>query len=170
MSLMSELDVRLQQLIESDALGVRLEVTRGLPTWEFHPVLEHQIQVDRIRASITPDGDQQGGCGCLHFADIYVSFSDGSLKRPDIAIFCRVPSERDKPVSLVPEAVVEVISRGFETKDIELNPSFYLSQGVKDVVVFNPYTGQVLHFRRDATHRHASPVTVHLECGCRCIA
>lgn len=163
------MDVRLQQLIESDALGVRLEVTRGLPTWEFHPVLEHQMQVDRIRASITPAGAAQGGCGCLHFADVYVSFPDGSLKRPDIAIFCHMPSERDKPVTLTPEAVIEVISRGFETKDIELNPSFYLSQGVKDVVVFNPYTDQVLHFRRDATHRHTSPVMVHLECGCTCV-
>jgi hypothetical protein len=165
---MTDVDVRLQQLIESDALGVRLEITRGLPTWEFHPVLEHQMQVDRIRASIKPDGDQPSGCGCLHFSDIYISFPDGSLKRPDIAIFCRMPEERDKPVTLVPEAVVEVISRGFETKDIELNPSFYLSQGVKDVVVLNPYTQQVLHFRRDVVQRNVSPVTIHLECGCQC--
>ena len=165
---MTDMDVRLQQLIDADALGVRLEVTRGLPTWEFHPVLEHQMQVDRIRGSLKPTGDTSGGCGCLHFADIYISFPDGSLKRPDIAIYCRMPEERDKPVTLVPEAVVEVVSRGFEAKDIEINPSFYLSQGVKDILVLNPYTDQVLHFRRDIIHRFTSPVTIQLECGCQC--
>jgi len=131
-------------------------------------VLEHQLQVDRIRGSIKPGDGVDGGCGCLHFPDIYISFPDGSLKRPDIAIYCRMPEERDRPVTLIPEAVVEVVSRGFEAKDLELNPSFYLSQGVKDVVVFNPYTQQVLHFRRDAVIRSTSTIIIHLECGCQC--
>jgi len=165
---MTEMDARWQQLIEADALGVRLEVTRGLPTWEFHPFLAHQLQVDRIRSSVKLTGDAQTGCGCLHFADIYISFPDGSLKRPDIAVYCRMPEERDKPVTLVPEAVVEIVSRGFEAKDLELNPSFYLSQGVKDIVVLNPYTNQVVHFHHDAVQRFTSPVTLQLECGCQC--
>ena len=165
---MTDLDVRLQQLIEADALGVRLEVTRGWPTWEFHPILEHQLHVGQIRASLKPNVDTTNGCGCLHFADIYISFPDGSLKRPDGAIYCRMPVERDKPVTLVLEAVVEVVSRGFEAKDIEINPSVYLSQGIKDILVLNPYTDQVLHFRREAIKRFTSPVTIELECECQC--
>jgi Putative restriction endonuclease len=74
-------------------------------------------------------------CACVHYADIYVAFPDGSLKRPDIAIFCREPEA---------EAVIEVISQGYEFKDLELGPMFYLSQGVKDVVVLDPRSKAII--------------------------
>ena len=64
------------------------------------------------------------------------------------------------------EAVVEVVSRGYEAKDLEIGPRFYLSQGVKDVVVFDPYTLLVLHLRRDGASRYVSPVELELEAGC----
>ena len=43
--------------------------------------------------------------------------------------------------------MVEVVSRGYEAKDLEIGPRFCLSQGVKDVVVFDPYTLLVLNLR-----------------------
>ena len=58
--------------------------------------------------------------------------------------------------------------RGYEAKDLEIGPQFYLSQGVKDVVVFNPYTLAVRHVRRDGAVRHISPVEIQLLCGGRC--
>ena len=61
-----------------------------------------------------------------------------------------------------------MISKGYEAKDLEIGPQFYLSQGVKDVVVFNPYTLVVLHVRRDEVARHVSPVPIEMLCGCRC--
>ena len=64
--------------------------------------------------------------------------------------------------------MIEVVSRGYEVKDMEVAPPFYISQGVKDVVIFNPYTMEVLHIRREQTTRHTSPVEVELLCGCRC--
>lgn len=91
--------------------------------------------------------------------------ADGSLKRPDIAIFCREPDEQDEAITLVPEAVVEVISRGYEAKDLEIGPRFYLSQGVKDVVVFDPHTLLVLHIRADGAEQLVSPVELRLRCG-----
>ena len=106
--------------------------------------------------------------GVGHYPNIYVSFPDGSLKRPDISLFCREPDEQEEAVALVPEAVIEVISKGYEAKDLEIGPQFYLSQGVKDVVVFNPYTLVVLHVRRDGVERYISPVEVGLECSCTC--
>lgn len=158
------------QLIQANELGVRLEIVRGLPMWEAHPVLKHQRAIDRIRASIQPDRTAGAGeCDCIHVSDVYVRFPDGSLKRPDVAIFCREPDEEEEAVTLVPEAVIEVISKGFEAKDLEIGPHFYLSQGVKDVVVFDPYTLLVLHVRRDAVARHVSPVAIELQCGCRCV-
>jgi Uma2 family endonuclease len=157
------------KFLRADELGIRLEIVRGLPIWEAQPVYKHQKAVDRIRATIekVSDGAQSGDC--FHAANVYVSFPDGSLKRPDISIFCREPEEEDEAITLVPEAVIEIVSKGYEAKDLEIGPHFYLSQGVKDVVVFDPYTLLVLHVRRDGATRLVSPVALSLECGCRCI-
>lgn len=159
------------KFLKAEEFGVRLEIVRGLPIWEPYPVYKHQKEVDRIRATIEPvetSAESQGRCQCVHAADVYISFPDKSLKRPDISIFCREPAEEEEAITLVPEAVIEVISKGYEAKDLEIGPQFYLSQGVKDVVVFNPYTLFVLHARRDEVARHLSPVKIDLLCGCRC--
>ncbi len=155
----------------ADEVGVRLEIVGGLPLWEVSPAQRHQSAVDNIRASIKPKSrtKKAAGCGCIHLADVYISFPDGSFKRPDISIFCRKPKEQDEAITLVPEAVIEVVSAGYEAKDIEIGPRFYLSQGVKDVVVFDPHTLLVLHVRRDGVTRQISPVTIALECGCQCV-
>jgi Uma2 family endonuclease len=157
------------KFLRADELGIRLEIVRGLPIWEAHPVYKHQKAVDRIRATIERSPEAEQSCACIHAADVYVSFPDGSLKRPDISVFCREPEEEDEAITLVPEAVIEIISKGYEAKDLEIGPHFYLSQGVKDVVVFDPYTLLVLHIRRDGVTRQTSPVKVSLECGCRCV-
>jgi Uma2 family endonuclease len=156
-------------LLRADELGIKLEIVNGLPIWEAHPVYKHQKAIDRIRATITPIALNDEVCACIHASDVYVSFPDGSLKRPDIAIFCREPDEEDEAITLVPEAVIEIISKGYEVKDLEIGPSFYLSQGVKDVVVFDPYTLLVLHVRCDGVERNISPVEINLECGCKCL-
>jgi Uma2 family endonuclease len=159
-----------RRLLQANELGIRLEIVAGLPIWEPQPLLKHQRAVDRIRAAIEPAPAQQAtACAGVHIADVYISFPDGSLKRPDIALFCREPDEEDEAIRLLPEAVVEVVSKGYEAKDLEIGPQFYLAQGVKDVVVFNPYTLLVLHARRDGVQRHVSPVPISLECGCRCL-
>lgn len=153
-----------QKFLTAAELGIRLEIVGGQPIWEAQPLYRHQKAIDRIRASIQTH--HEPACACVHAADVYVSFPDGSLKRPDISIFCREPDEDDEAIRLVPEAVIEVISKGYEYKDLELGPGFYLAQGVKDVLIFNPYTLEVLHARRDRTVREVSPMTVPLECGC----
>jgi Uma2 family endonuclease len=155
------------RFLRAEELGIRLEVVAGLPIWEAHPVWRHQKAIDRIRATIrvTKRADN-AGCGCVHVSDVYVQFVDNSLKRPDIAIFCREPDEQDDAIRLIPEAVIEVVSRGYEAKDLEIGPPFYLSQGVKDVVVFDPTSLLVLHARRDGTTRKVSPEPLEFECGC----
>jgi Uma2 family endonuclease len=147
-------------------LGVRLEVMNGLPIWEAQPLYRHQKAVERIAQSIKPS--RPGGpCACVHALDVYVQFEAG-LKRPDISVFCREPSEaeQDQALTLIPEAVVEVVSKGFEAKDFELAPPFYLSQGVKDIVVFDPSTHEVLHVTATGARRMVSPVRIALACGC----
>jgi Uma2 family endonuclease len=160
------------KFLRADELGIRLEIVAGLPIWEPHPLYRHQRAVDRIRTTIqrgSPSDPQARRCACVHISDVYVSFPDGSLKRPDIAIFCQEPTEEDEAIKLVPEAVIEIVSKGYEAKDLEIGPHFYLSQGVKDVIVFDPYTLLVLHVRRNEVTRQVSPVEITLECGCKCI-
>lgn len=94
-------------------------------------------------------------------------FPDGSWKRPDISIFCREPEEEGL-VTLIPEAVVEIVSPRYETKDLVLGVPFYLAQGVKDVIVFDPRTLAIVHARRDGSRTLISRCVIELECGCVC--
>ncbi len=99
------------EFLRAEELGIRLEIVAGLPIWEAHPVWKHRKAVDRIRGTIqkhNPSSESE----CVHAAAVYVQFGDGSLKRPDVAIFCREPDEDEDAISLVPEAVVEVVSKG----------------------------------------------------------
>lgn len=159
------------QLLNAEDLGVRLEIAGNLPIWEASPLYKHQKEVDRIRDSIRKNETEENVCDCIDAADIYVQFPDGSLKRPDISIFCREPNEeeQEEAIKQVPEAVIEVISKKYEAKDLEISPPIYLANGVKDVVVFNPYTKEVVHFRQDETRNFISPVEIELECGCSCV-
>jgi Uma2 family endonuclease len=152
------------RLLQAEALGIKLEIVNGLPMWEAQPVYRHQRAVDRIRSTITPA--TTAACQCVHIADVYVSFPNGSLKRPDISVFCREPDEDEEAITLVPEAVIEIISKGYEARDLQIGPPFYLSQGVKDIVVFNPYTLAVLHVHQGGAAQHISPVEISLACGC----
>lgn len=155
-------------LLQASELGIRLEIVNGLPIWEAQPVYRHQKQIERIVQGITRNDQLKSGCACIHAVDVYIQFPNG-LKRPDISIFCREPSEeeQDSALTMIPEAVIEVVSKGFEAKDLEIGPPFYLSQGVKDVIVFDPLTLLVLHVRKYRTTRQVSPVLTELECGCQ---
>jgi Uma2 family endonuclease len=75
--------------------------------------------------------------------------------------------ETESAVTEAPEAVIEIISKGYEKKDLELGPPFYLSQGVKDVIVHNPYTGAIRHFDAAGERNYKSPTTLTLHCGCQ---
>jgi Uma2 family endonuclease len=156
----------LDQLLHDGA--VKLEITGGIPTWEAFPGIRHQLAIDLIRASIEPVPSSTGKCEYFHVSDVLIHFRDGSLKRPDIAIFCSRPPIQDEALTQIPAAVVEVISPGYEYKDVTLNPEFYLAQDIDDVVVFDPRSGVVTHYRTTGTAIYQAPVTVALQCGCQC--
>lgn len=153
-------------LVADDA-GVRLEVIGGLPVWEALPNLTHQKTIDRIRAAFTPSQLVNGDCECLHYSDLHIKFPDGSDKRPDIAVFCHEPTETETAVTQVPDAVIEILSKGYEKKDLELGPPFYLGQGVKDIVVYDPYTKVIKHFDADGERELQSPAKLTFHCGCQ---
>jgi len=150
-----------------DQAGIKLEITGGIPTWEAFPSLLHQDILDRIRASIHPLAFGETGCACVHTHDVHIRFSDGSLKRPDISIFCRRPDQTRTAITLLPEAVIEIISEGYAAKDFDIGVPFYLKMGVRDVIVFDPDTNIASHFRPGAAKaEHASPHAFTLACGC----
>jgi hypothetical protein len=147
---------------------VRLEITGGTRTWRLLPSLRNQKLIDRMRATISPLSDAPAGCGCYHISDANLRFPDGSLKRPDIAIFCIEPPDIDESWEQVPEAVIEIVSPDYETKDLSINPPWYLTQGVQDVLVVDPRADQVTHFQAgNAPREHTRPFIVALQCGCR---
>jgi len=152
-------------LLQADELGVRLEFVNRLPLWEAQPLYRHRKHVERIAGGIR--AKTMEGCACIYALDVYIQFPNG-LKSPDIAIFCREPTEEEQHSvsTLIPEAVIEVVSEGFEAKDSEISPPFYLSQGVKDIVVFDPTTLLVMHVKQNSTTHQVPPIEIELECGC----
>lgn len=161
---MTNIDAALEA---ADELGIKLEIVNGLTIWEGSPVYKHQKAIFRIQNSIQPSRERGSDCECYHASNVSLLFPDGSKKRPDVAIFCAEPPE-DEEIRMIPEAVIEVISKDYEKKDTEISAPFYLLQGVKDVILFDPYSRAVTHLRRDTRRDLTSPVHIDLECGCSC--
>jgi Putative restriction endonuclease len=166
----SDIAAELDRLTRLAPTHIKLEITGGIRTWRLLPSLRHQKLIDRIRASIAPTTQIGDSCGCYHLSDASLVFPDGSFKRPDIAIFCVEPPDIDEAWEQVPEAVIEIVSLGYEEKDLSINPPWYLSMGVKDVLVVDPREGQVKHFRHGApTVTRNQPASFELLCGCQCV-
>ncbi len=62
----------------------------------------------------------------------------------------------------------DIVSAGYEYKDLALGAPFYIGQGVLDVIVHDPRSNLVTHFQPGGTQVYQSPVTIDLQCGCRC--
>ena len=158
--------IDLDQLLSEGA--IRLEITGGVPTWETSPGARHQRVIDRIRASIKPLPGSDKACECAHLSDVLIQFKDGSLKLPDIAIFCAEPPEQDEALTDIPQAVIEIINPGYEYKDLALNPQFYLAQDRQDVVIVDPRSKVITHYRTTKITHYRAPITIELQCGCSC--
>lgn len=154
------------QLMNADEAGVKLEVVRDEFIWEFFPSPLHQGLVRDIDRSVRPIPGDDWGCGCFTLPDAYLQFADGSVKRPDLMVYCVRPPLTRQALTIMPEAVVEVLSPRGARKDLQVGPPFYLSQGIKDVLVVDPEGVVAHHFRREGYRPVALGATVRLECGC----
>ena len=152
---------------QADSAGIKLEFVNGIPVWEAFPLYRHQKKIDETRASLKPKQQGDNYCACISVADLTIRFPDGSLKRPDISIFCKEPEETNEACTQIPEAVIEVISKGYEKKDLEVSLPFYLSQGIADIVIFDPATNLVSHYRQGVLTEYDSPVELSFACGCK---
>ena len=147
--------------------GIKLEYVSGIPVWEASPVYRHQKKIDQIRASLKPTPGEETNCECVSVADLTILFPDGSIKRPDISVFCSVPKEQDTACTQIPEVVIEILSKGYEKKDTEISLPFYLEQRIADIVLFYPASNRVSHYHEGKLNEYDSPVELTFACGCR---
>lgn len=147
--------------------GVRLEVTGGRTTWEAYPGALHNGVVDDIRQNLTQDNPRAERCGCHHIADTYITFGPHLLRRPDIAIFCTKPPRPDGAITgLIPGAIVEVLSDGYEQKDRDVT-ALYLAAGVLDVILVDPRAQTATWYQpSEAAQVLDLPATLGLRMGC----
>ena len=158
-------------ILEASASGApyRLEYVRGRLKIEASPASRHQKTARRIERSLRPTTTGDGGCGCFGLQDVLIRFSDpdSSLKRPDIAIFCEEPPDTDEALVVLPAAVIEILSLGYEDKDLgDDGAPFYRAQGIADVLVVDPRGGIALHYHDDQVDQLTAPAHVTFRCGC----
>ena len=153
-------------MIRGEELGLRLERTDVGLVWEAMPGLRHQELAVEIHGAVRPV-EGEGRCECYRALDVPVRFPSGIVKRPDLAIFWRRPSQDEGFVLAVPEAVVEITSPDYEEKDLVSRPPLYLANGVKNVVVFHRATDEVHHWTVADSRKLLSPMILALTCGCR---
>lgn len=152
---------------QGEDLGLKMELTDGGITWETFPGIRHQEIVFGVQTSFTKAKEAKGGCDCFQVADADIVLPDGTVKRPDISVWCKRPHEEEGFVHEVPEAVIEIVSPDYEAKDLVDGPPIYLRNGVKDVIVFDRMKGDVHHWGSFGHRTVASPTTLELACDCR---
>ena len=159
-------DDQLWALFEKgDELGLKMELTDAGITWEAFPGFRHQeLAVNIYNAIALSPGEQ--GCDCVRAHDVYIRFPNGLVKRPDLSIFCRRPEQEEGFIYAIPEAVIEITSPHYETKDLVTGPPIYLQNGVKDVIVLDRAAETVHHWTPGGVTHHGSPVVITLTCGC----
>lgn len=156
----------LERLVAAaDHSEVRIEMTAGMPTWEAMPGVRHQRVIMKVANSVRRRTGSEGDCGCHTLIDVYVRFKDGSFRSPDVAIFCVEPPDVDGATDIIPAAVIEIVSMGYEKKD-EIGLPFYLEQGIADVVLYDPRTREVVHATPQGRSVHVAPVELTFACGC----
>jgi Uma2 family endonuclease len=69
----------------------------------------------------------------------------------------------------LPAAVIEILSLGYEDKDLGADGApFYLECGIADVLIVDPRSGLVRHYRPGRPMDELkAPAAVTLACGCR---
>ena len=149
----------------ADESHVKLQLTDGVTTWEAMPGVRHQRIITDVWSSVRRLGRGESDCGCHAVIDVMIRFPEGSFRSPDVAIYCQRLPDEDGTTDRIPVAVVEIVSAGYEEKD-RLGLPFYLAQGVADVVVYDPRTGEVIHATSEGQTTHQAPVDLDFICGC----
>ncbi|RYG34759.1 Uma2 family endonuclease [bacterium] len=152
-------------VLSTDHSLVKLEMADGVPTWEAMPGIRHRRIARSIADSAQRLPQSEADCGCHSFLDVYVRFPDGSFKSPDVAIYCEEPPDVDGAVDILPVAIIEIVSKGYELKD-QIGLPFYIAQGIPDVVVYDPRTRKVIHATQTGQAIHTAPIDLAFACGC----
>lgn len=121
-----------EKMMDVDTTNTRMESIGGTPIWEFFPSPFHQDVLRGIDRSVRP-AERRADCARYTLADAYLRLQDGSLRRPDLMVYCAKPKIVGRePLTEIPGAVIEVLSPGGAMKDLQIGPPSYLANGVLD--------------------------------------
>ena len=79
-----------EKMMDAEAGSTRMESIGGTPIWEFFPSPFHQDVLRTVDRSVRPV-DEKGACTCYTLSDAYIRLRDGSLRRPDLMVYCSKP-------------------------------------------------------------------------------
>ena len=150
----------------ADDSGIKLGLVSGIPIWEAFPFFQHQEKTLDIQISLRDQARRSDASACISVADPTIRFPDGSIKRPDISVFCSRPVERKTVCTQIPEAVIEILNKGYEKKDNEVSLPFYLSWHIPYIALFNPESNRVSHYHDGQVDEYDSQVELTFACGC----
>lgn len=167
---MPDSPLTMAMMAEAADAGYRLEYISGIGgIWELMPSFLHQEHSFRIQSSIARSKGADGrDCGCVHGSDVSILFPDGSIKRPDVAIWREKPQNPEQSTPTLPKAVIEIVSPNYEAKDYVIGATFYQRWGIADIVILDPKSGDVLHRSAAGEIHYTSPVALIFACGCTC--
>lgn len=161
---MRDFERRSRELAEA---GYRLECVNGLAIVEPIAGPPHQTSVQRILDSIHCRLGEASACDCVSVVDARMRFPDDSHKHSDIAIFRGMGDAKETEITFCPQVVIEVLQADFAAKDIVIGVPFYQRVGIPDIIVFDPETNIVRHWRNGGNEKsYPSPVKLDLLCGC----
>lgn len=105
---------------------------------------------------------------CVALSSVHIAFDEWTLLCPDVAIWDKRLDEQETPITLRPQAVVEILHPKSLDKDLVFGVPLYLRVGTKDVLIVDPDAAQTYHFRPGEPERnYQSPHTLTLACGCQ---
>ncbi len=149
------------------------------PGWQFERLADGRLAVSptggesgRISAAVLGQlyrWNEARGLGVVFDASTGFKLPDGAVLSPDAAFLrgerwrALSPEEREGFPPLAPEAVFEVRSRSQSLEELREKAAWYLKNGVRLVVLLDPYAHGVEVFRPGGVERHRGPERVPLD-------
>ena len=128
--------------------GVRYELDRGELIVTPSPATRHNIVCGHVYSTMCAWVEEHD-LGLVVY-EVDVKLAEDTIRRPDVMFIARARMKDvdvdQVPVLVVPELVIEVVSKHDQPDDLMLKVRQYLRAGVQSVWVLYPKTRQAYHY------------------------
>jgi Uma2 family endonuclease len=131
--------------------------------WEPTPDLHHQTAIHRIIQSIRPTSAHGAEVECC--VDRLILTKDGSILRPDIALFTTQQCHHPDPLRTLPFAVIEILSPETERNILEIAAPAYQKLGITETLAVSLRTDTLHLWTPGTTGTFQTPITIQLSNG-----